>query len=142
MHINVEIVKTLSVERLCGPEAWVNLTAEWESLDEQVFPRSPFTSPLWIELWWRHIQRRNPLFRDEFFCHIVRDADGRLVAIAPLILLGRAGHFRAGDPMPVLPEAASRDIRAAIGRGEDVSEIVPRAVLEYAGDHGLYPRTP
>lgn len=85
MHINVEIVKTLNVERLSGPEAWVDLTAEWEALDEQIFPRSPFTSPLWIELWWRHIRRQNPLFRDEFFCHIVRDADDRLVAVAPLM---------------------------------------------------------
>jgi CelD/BcsL family acetyltransferase involved in cellulose biosynthesis len=87
MHINHEIAKrmNLRVERLRGPEAWADITAEWESLDAQIFPRTPFTSPLWIDLWWDHFRRRQPLLCDEFFGHIMRDASGRLVAIAPLM---------------------------------------------------------
>jgi len=58
---------------------------EWETLDAQIFPRTPFTSPLWISLWWNHLRRQQPLLRDEFFGHIMRDANGHLVAIAPLM---------------------------------------------------------
>ena len=56
-----------------------DVRVEWEALDAQIFPRTPFTSPLWIGLWWNHLRRQRPLLRDEFFCHTVRDADGRLV---------------------------------------------------------------
>jgi CelD/BcsL family acetyltransferase involved in cellulose biosynthesis len=132
MYINVEIVKTLIVERLSGPEGWATLTAEWESLDEQIFPRSPFTSPLWIGLWWKHFRRRNPLFRDEFFCHIVRDAHGRLVAIAPLMRtycpgLGRPRirmvQFFGTDP-------SITELRGVICRPKDQEKVI-KALTEH-----------
>lgn len=61
-----------------------------------------------------------------------------VVTLAPLIVLGRAGYPAPGAPTPMLPEIASRDLRAAIARGEDVSAWVPREVLAYIQQHGLY----
>jgi CelD/BcsL family acetyltransferase involved in cellulose biosynthesis len=75
----------LRVLKLSGPEALSGLVAEWELLDKQSYPRTPFTSPDWIILWWKHFRRNNLLFHDEFFCHCIRDATGRLAAIAPLM---------------------------------------------------------
>jgi CelD/BcsL family acetyltransferase involved in cellulose biosynthesis len=77
---------TLKIEQLSGPEAFATLSAEWDLLDAGLRPRTPFTSPLWIGLWWKHFERNCAKVRDEFFCHTLRDRDGRLVAVAPLMV--------------------------------------------------------
>jgi nicotinate-nucleotide adenylyltransferase len=65
----------------------------------------------------------------------------QITAMAPLIVLGRVGHAAPGAPAPVIPELASRDLRAMIEQGEDVGSLVPRAVREYFAEHGLYAKT-
>jgi nicotinate-nucleotide adenylyltransferase len=61
--------------------------------------------------------------------------------LAPPIVLGRIGFGDDRGLVRVLPEVASRDVRAKLGRGEDVSAVVPRAVVEYARANGLYKAT-
>lgn len=61
-----------------------------------------------------------------------------IVALAPLIVLGRVGHAAPGAPAPVIPELASRDLRSMIERGEDVGTLVPREVRRYIDAQGLY----
>ena len=61
------------------------LTDEWDALDSGILPRRPFSSPAWNRLWWKHFPRRNFLFRDEFYCHAMRDDTGSLVAMVPLM---------------------------------------------------------
>lgn len=61
-----------------------------------------------------------------------------VVALAPPIVLGRSGYPAPGALPTLLPEVASRDLRAALARGEDVSALVPRRVLEYIRAHRLY----
>lgn len=61
-----------------------------------------------------------------------------VVALAPLIVLGRAGHPAPGAPSPMIPEVASRELRAMLARGEDVGTLVPRAVRAYIEARGLY----
>src|SRR5262249_42931177 len=75
----------LVVTRLAHSEAFGSLRHEWERLDCSLAPRTPFTSPTWNELWWKHFARSGLLRRDEFFLHEVRQADGDLVAVAPLM---------------------------------------------------------
>lgn len=58
--------------------------------------------------------------------------------LAPPVVLGRIGFPHERAPVPVLPEVASREVRAMIARGDDVGAMVPRAVLAYARAHGLY----
>jgi nicotinate-nucleotide adenylyltransferase len=58
--------------------------------------------------------------------------------LAPPVVLGRIGFPHDDAPVPVIPEVASRDVRAMLTRGDDVSAMVPRAVLEYARANGLY----
>ena len=76
---------TLTVERLTQAEAFGTLTPEWEALDAGLYPRTPFTSPIWNRLWWKYFARKGPLRYDEFFVHTLRDQAGRLVAVAPLM---------------------------------------------------------
>ncbi|MFO0626766.1 MAG: nicotinate-nicotinamide nucleotide adenylyltransferase [Polyangiales bacterium] len=61
-----------------------------------------------------------------------------VVRLAPPIVLGRQGVEHPEAPFPLLPAVASRDLRARIARGDDVSALVPREALEYARGHGLY----
>lgn len=125
--------QSLTVERLPGPEALDAISVEWDLLDGQISPRTPFTSPNWIVLWWkRFARRRQLLFHDEFFCHVVREDGGRLVAVAPLMrtfspgvgpsLLRQVQFFGA--------DAALTEIRGVICRPEDQAAVVG-ALVEY-----------
>jgi len=58
--------------------------------------------------------------------------------LAPLIVLGRVGFPHPEAPPPVLPEVSSTAIREGIAKGSDVSQLVPRRVLERVQARGLY----
>jgi CelD/BcsL family acetyltransferase involved in cellulose biosynthesis len=118
---------------LPGPEALSELVAEWEALDRKTSPRTPFTSPAWIRLWWKHFRRRNLVFHDEFFCHCVQDTAGRLVAIAPLMRtycpgLGpsamRMVQFFGTDPNLT-------ELRGVICRPEDHNDVIHALVQHF-----------
>ncbi|WP_375311197.1 GNAT family N-acetyltransferase [Bradyrhizobium sp. A5] len=76
---------SLIVNRLSQSTAFGQLQHEWENLDSSLSPRTPFTSPVWNELWWKHFSRSGLLRRDEFLLHEIRRPDGELVAIAPMM---------------------------------------------------------
>ena len=66
----------------------------------------------------------------------------RIAELAPLFVLGRAGHAHPAAPAAVLPEVSSTEIRAKLLRRPPLDPgtkaLVPRAVLEYILQHGLY----
>jgi nicotinate-nucleotide adenylyltransferase len=65
----------------------------------------------------------------------------RIRELAPLLVLGRMGLGDvSGAPPPVLPLVSSSSIRDALraGRVSDVEPLVPRSVLAYIDEHGLY----
>jgi nicotinate-nucleotide adenylyltransferase len=68
-----------------------------------------------------------------------------IVARAPLLVLGRAGAPYEGTPPSVLPEVSSTGVRQRLhaiagprAGDPELSRLVPRAVLQYADEHGLY----
>ena len=75
----------LTVQRLSGADEFATLRSEWAALDQSLSPRTPFTAPLWHELWWRHFQKKSLLARDEFLMLALRDCAGQLVAVAPMM---------------------------------------------------------
>jgi CelD/BcsL family acetyltransferase involved in cellulose biosynthesis len=126
-------VRRLTVERLRGPEALGEIAAEWEVLDRQIAPRSPFTSPTWVIPWWGQFsRRRHVLFHDEFFCHVVRDETGGLVAVAPLM---RTSVPSIGPPVMRMLQFFGTDpglteIRGVICRPQDHASVV-EALVEH-----------
>jgi len=64
----------------------------------------------------------------------------QVVALAPLLVLGRRGVAAQGAPAPLLPEVSSSEIRAALAAGEveRVREVLPRDVLALIEQRGLY----
>jgi nicotinate-nucleotide adenylyltransferase len=58
--------------------------------------------------------------------------------LARLLVLNRAGHPAPEAVGPPMAHVSSSDVRAALARGEDVSHLVPRSVLAYIQQAGLY----
>lgn len=59
----------------------------------------------------------------------------------PFIVVGRSGALTADSGQGgalALPEVSSTQVRAALAAGRSVDGLVPRAVLGYIADHGLY----
>ncbi len=111
---------TLQVEALMSPESFDSMAIEWESLHAQVSPRTPFTSPLWNSLWWKHLSDQRTLVRDEFFVHVVRDERGALVAVAPLMVTHRPaiGPFRLRELQFFGADSNVTELRGMLARPE------------------------
>ena len=68
---------------------------------------------------------------------------GDLVALAPPVVIGRAGREgeaagHGGRARIELPDISSTDVRDRIARGEGAVPLVPRAVMDYIAGRGLY----
>lgn len=84
-------VAELDILRIDSIDALAALSEEWRAIDAGIFPRTPFTSPSWNLLWWKHLARRRPAIYDRLFSHVVR-CRGRLIAIAPMMLTHAPGR--------------------------------------------------
>ena len=64
----------------------------------------------------------------------------RIMELAPPIVLGRAGVTFAGAPPAILPAISSTEVREKIARGawDELEPLVPRAVLAFVRERGLY----
>jgi nicotinate-nucleotide adenylyltransferase len=66
-----------------------------------------------------------------------------IVKLAPPIVLARAGIDAPDAGPPLLPHVSSTQVRDALGRSafDEVKHVVPRAVLAYIRERGLYVAT-
>jgi nicotinate-nucleotide adenylyltransferase len=62
----------------------------------------------------------------------------RVIALAPLLVIGRIGVAGTESYTIQLPPLSSTTIRQRLGAGEDVSEFLPGPVLDYIQKNGLY----
>ena len=62
----------------------------------------------------------------------------RVEALARVVVIGRQGHRASAGLGPELPEISSTEVRRRIRRGEDVTGLVPGAVLRFIGRRALY----
>lgn len=59
-------------------------------------------------------------------------------ARARIVVVGRQGHPEGAEGRPLLPEVSSTEVRQRLARGEEVSHLVPRRVVEHIRERGLY----
>jgi len=85
----------LHVEKLSHVEAFEPLNPQWEALAASQSPRTPFSTPLWNMLWWKHLCEQRRYLRDEFHSFAIYAPSGALVAVAPMMLT----HQPASGPM-------------------------------------------
>ena len=60
----------------------------------------------------------------------------RIPSLATLLVVGRGGHDDGRDVC--MPEISSTEIRGRLESGRSAEGLVPRAVLAYVAEHGLY----
>jgi len=62
----------------------------------------------------------------------------RIEKLVEVIVIQRTGYPSPLGRGPALPEVSSTEVRRRLERGEDVSELVPREVVGYVRERGLY----
>lgn len=62
----------------------------------------------------------------------------RVQELCRIVVVGRQGHEAGAEGRPLLPAVSSTEVRERLLRGEDVSRLVPRRVLEHVRSRGLY----
>jgi len=62
----------------------------------------------------------------------------RIRELAPLIVIGRAGHPSDEAPGPLLPELSSTQVRALLRQGHSAEGYIDRQVARYIEQRGLY----
>jgi CelD/BcsL family acetyltransferase involved in cellulose biosynthesis len=82
----------VQVEKVETPEALAALEQEWNALASVHGEGLPFRTWEWNVAWWRWFRERSFGVRDSLFFRAFRSADGRLVGVAPLILVRRPGY--------------------------------------------------
>jgi CelD/BcsL family acetyltransferase involved in cellulose biosynthesis len=125
---------TLNVQRLTPAEAFEKLRPEWEALDARLFPRTPFTSPIWNQLWWKHFARDGLLRRDEFLVLALRDDSGGLVAVAPLMRteVPSFGPFRIRKVQFFGTDPSLTEIRGIVCPVEQQGKVVDALIGYFA----------
>src|SRR5881394_3250077 len=73
----------IGVERTI--DALLTLEPEWCALEPQM-PQLPFVTFDWVAAWWIHMRSRRAAVKDDLFAVTFRDAEGRLVGVAPLMV--------------------------------------------------------
>lgn len=111
------------------------LAPDWESLHASISPRLPFASPSWNRLWWQHFQRSRSAVADEFLCLAVRDATGRLVGVAPLMVTRRPGGGLPGIHIlqPLGADPNLTEVRGIVCRPEHATEVLTALRRHIAG---------
>jgi CelD/BcsL family acetyltransferase involved in cellulose biosynthesis len=83
----------LEIETIETYGALSALANEWQALFDRMSLRTPSKSPLWQLTWWRHFGvRRSMVGRHDMRAFALRDDEGALVALAPMMLTSRPGH--------------------------------------------------
>jgi|GraSoiStandDraft_23_1057293.scaffolds.fasta_scaffold179292_2 nicotinate-nucleotide adenylyltransferase len=99
-----------------------------------------------------HLSREHP----EWTLHLVVGSDvlresskwtewDRIELFAQLVVLGRVNAEHPFAPAPVIPNVSSSQVRSLLaertrdgGARDELSRLVPRSVLRYVDEHGLY----
>lgn len=62
----------------------------------------------------------------------------RIPELASLLVVGRGGHADGVEDI-LMPQVSSTEVRRRVRAGEPADALVPRPVLRYIREHGLYP---
>jgi CelD/BcsL family acetyltransferase involved in cellulose biosynthesis len=79
------------IESISTPEELARFGPEWRALDAESGNGFPFRTYEWTQAWWKHLPQRRRTVSDSLFVRALRDPDGKLFAVAPLLLTERPG---------------------------------------------------
>lgn len=122
----------LRVQRLQAVDDLSALSDQWEALDAETFPRTPFSGPAWNLRWWKYFRESRPLVRDRFFTHAIWDRAGKLVGVAPLMITEQPsmGPIRTRRLQFWGTDANVTEIRGVVCRPADAKAVVGALAAE------------
>ena len=104
----------MHVEMLDSLNALEAMVPAWRALDEQTFPRLPFTGPRWNFLWWETLRREAPnCSRSDLQLRRVRPTATSLWSSMTDDVHPAAGHWAASRPPPAVLRRRSKRDRGA-----------------------------
>jgi CelD/BcsL family acetyltransferase involved in cellulose biosynthesis len=127
---NAPLFPQVTVETITSVEGVEALRADYERLCGTTDNMLPFTLHEWHSTWCRHFLRCDPRIHDEPLFYLLRNAAGKCVAIAPLILSRRSfGPLKIVSISLLGPDPFITEIRAPmIERGYE--HLTARAVRD------------
>jgi CelD/BcsL family acetyltransferase involved in cellulose biosynthesis len=127
LSVHVEMVKSLNALEAIAPA--------WQALDEQTFPRLPFTGPLWNLLWWKHFARSSLTVADRIHAFVLFDGS-RLLAVAPMMVTERPaiGALRARHLQFFGADANLTEVRGPCCPRDEEGQVF-EALLSYVEAH-------
>lgn len=87
----LQTVAKLQLQIIHKFEELTALSTEWDALEQKLYLRTPFSSSAWNILWWDHHREAKMMIQDELYSFALRNAEGELVAIAPMMVSVRPG---------------------------------------------------
>lgn len=116
----------LKVTKITDFDDLLSLAPEWEKLDAGLHPRVPFTTPQWCLMWWKNFSRDALYARDQLHAYAIRDADGRLVCVAPMFVCHRPGRgpVRTKELQFFGADHNVTELRGPICKPENLPEVV------------------
>jgi len=120
------------VKKLDELNELLTIDEEWERLNKEIELSTPFTSPRWIRLWWKHFRRDGLWTKDEPFVLTVRDDMGALLAVVPMMVVNRPGFGPVKLRMLRFfgADTSLTEVRGVICRRSDES-VVFRALCDF-----------
>ncbi len=111
-----------AVESLAALEA---ISKAWAELDEETWPRVPFTGPRWNRLWWKHFAESRTTVADQLHSFVVFEGE-RLLAVAPMMLTERpaVGPLRTRHLQYFGADPNVTEIRGPCCRREDEGRVM------------------
>ena len=115
----------LSIEIIADLTKLEAFVPEWSVLFVAVTPKTPSKSPLWCLAWWRRYRRHNVWAFDDMRVYVLRDQNGRLVGVAPMIVTRRPGYgaFCLRELQYFGADPYITQLRGPVCRGEDLSAV-------------------
>lgn len=121
----------MKVELLTTIDQLEQLAPQWRELDSLAAVALPFSTSDWAICWWRHLAADRLSVRDRMVTLAVRDGDGRLAGVAPLMITERpsSGPLRVRCLQFIGADANVTELRTiAVRPGSE--QAVYRALLE------------
>jgi len=107
---------SLRVDRIVTEPDLMALETDWRALETTCGNTLPFRTFTWASCWWKHLREQRRAVRDSLAFMTVRQSEGRLVGVAPLLLTER----------PAVGPLRTRSLRF-IGADPNMTEV--RGVL-------------
>ncbi len=125
-HGPVDSSMTLVLEEIVDIGALAGLAAEWDALHDRLDPQLPFTTALWNLLWWKHFRADRRSVCDRLHSYAVRDAQGQLIAVAPMMLTQRpaVGPLRTSELQFFGADQNMTEIRGLVCHVEHQAAVV------------------